>query len=120
VSAACGGDACACSQPVPRFYFDVCEGARFIPDEEGLNFDDLNAANARRPQSDGTCYRRGQREVTVEVRNEHGQRVLTAAVSMHIDRVAPPPAAPGGWRARASALLIIRHYGTCVQPHGLV
>ena len=34
------------------------------------------------------------RDVTVEVRNERGQRVLTVRVSMEIDRVAPPPVAP--------------------------
>ena len=27
---------------VPRFYFDVREGARFIPDEEGAEFDSLD------------------------------------------------------------------------------
>ena len=27
-----------------RFYFDVREGASFIPDEEGLEFDSLDAA----------------------------------------------------------------------------
>jgi hypothetical protein len=29
---------------VPRFYFDVREGASFTPDEEGLEFDSLDAA----------------------------------------------------------------------------
>jgi hypothetical protein len=29
---------------VPRFYFDVREGTSFTPDEEGLEFDSLNAA----------------------------------------------------------------------------
>jgi hypothetical protein len=31
------------------------------------------------------------REVTVEMRNEHRQRVLTVKVSLEIDRVEPPP-----------------------------
>jgi len=56
---------------IPRFYFDVREGTSFTPDEEGLEFD--------------------SREVTVEVRNEHRQRVLTVKVSMEVDRVEPPP-----------------------------
>jgi hypothetical protein len=46
----------------------------------------------RLPRSDA-------RDITVEVRNEHGQRVLTVRVSMEIHRVAPPPVAPGGTRA---------------------
>jgi hypothetical protein len=29
---------------VPRFYFDVREGAQFIPDDEGLEFDSLDDA----------------------------------------------------------------------------
>ena len=29
---------------MPRFDFDVREGARFIPDKEGSEFDNLNAA----------------------------------------------------------------------------
>ena len=29
---------------MPRFYFDVREGARFVPDDEGMEFPDLDAA----------------------------------------------------------------------------
>ncbi len=84
---------------MPRYYFDVREGARFTPDEEGLEFDSLDAAEQeaattaaeigrdRLPKSDN-------REVTVEVRNEHRQRVLTIKVSMEVDRVEPPPQPP--------------------------
>ncbi|SCY66622.1 DUF6894 family protein [Microvirga guangxiensis] len=84
---------------MPRFYFDVREGARFIPDEEGLEFDGLDAAEHeaactaaeigrdRLPTGDA-------REITVEVRNEHRQRVLTITVSMQVDRVEPPPQPP--------------------------
>jgi hypothetical protein len=35
------------------------------------------------------------REVIIEVRNEHGQRVLIVTVSMHLERVHPSPAPPG-------------------------
>ena len=34
------------------------------------------------------------RDVTVEVRNEHGQRVLTVTVAMQIHRVNPEPLPP--------------------------
>jgi hypothetical protein len=32
--------------------------------------------------------------VSVEVRNEHGQRVITATVTIAVDRVHPDPAPP--------------------------
>lgn len=81
---------------MPRFYFDVREGSRFVTDDDGLEFPDLNAAEQeaaeaaaelgrdRLPQSDA-------REVTIEVRNEHSQRVLTVKSSLEINRVQPAP-----------------------------
>jgi hypothetical protein len=85
--------------PLPRFYFDVREGARFTPDDEGLEFTSMDVAEhqaacaaaeigrERLPKGDG-------REVTVEVKNEHHQRVLTIKVSMEVDRVVPMPEPP--------------------------
>lgn len=79
-----------------RYYFDVREGSRFTPDEEGVDFDSFDTAEReaactaaeigrdRLPKGDA-------REVTIEVRNEHRQRVLTVTVSMEIDRVEPQP-----------------------------
>ncbi len=79
--------------------FDVRGGARFAHDEEGLEFDSLDAA-----EHEAACMAAeiGQdrlttgdsRAITVEVRNEHRQRVLTIKVSMEVDRVEPPPAPP--------------------------
>jgi len=86
---------------VPRFYFDVREGSRFIPDDEGLEFDDVDAAERETVEVAAAIGRdqlaKGDtREVTVEVRNEHSQRVLTATASMHIDRVVTPPGVTDG------------------------
>jgi hypothetical protein len=84
---------------MPRFYFDVREGTRFVPDEDGLEFESLDAAEHdaactaaeigrdRLPTSDS-------REITVEVKNEHRQRLLTIKVSMEVDRVDPSPQPP--------------------------
>lgn len=84
---------------MPRFYFDVREGTRFTPDDEGLEFASLDAAEHeaacaaaeigrdRLPKGDA-------REVTVELRTEHSQRVLTVTVSMEIHRVNPEPMPP--------------------------
>ncbi len=84
---------------MPRFYFDVREGATFVPDEEGLEFTTLDAAEREAASAAAEIGRdrlpKGDaREVTVEVRNEHRQRVLTVKVSMEIDRVEPPPPPP--------------------------
>ena len=81
-----------------RYFFDMREGQTFTPDDVGLEFDSLDAAEHeaacaaeigrdRLPKGNG-------REVTVEVKNEHGQRALTVKVSLEIDRVEPPPTAP--------------------------
>jgi hypothetical protein len=84
---------------VPRFYFDVREGSLFPPDNDGLEFPELDEAEReaaeaaagigrdRLPSSDA-------REITIEVRNEHRQRVLTVTVSMQVERVVPSPVAP--------------------------
>jgi hypothetical protein len=84
---------------MPRFYFDVREGASFTPDDEGREFDSVEAvalaaakaaadiARDRLPKGDA-------REVTVELKNEHRQRVLTVTISMEIHRVDPEPLPP--------------------------
>lgn len=84
---------------MPRFYFDIRVGTRFVPDEEGVEFPDLEAAEREAAETAAAIGRdhlpTGEtQEVVIEVRNEHGQRVMTACVSMRIDRVAPPPTPP--------------------------
>jgi hypothetical protein len=81
---------------MPRFYFDVREGARFIPDGRALS-----STAWTPPKTEAACAAAeigrdrlpegDTRDVTVEVRNEHGQRVLTVTVCMEIDRVDPSP-----------------------------
>jgi uncharacterized protein DUF6894 len=84
---------------VPRFYFDVREGEKFIADEEGLEFDSFETAEREAATAAAEIGRdrlpKGDaREVTVEIRNEHRQRVLTVTVSMEIHRVDPAPEPP--------------------------
>ncbi|GEO18645.1 DUF6894 family protein [Microvirga aerophila] len=84
---------------MPCFYFDVRDGVSFTPDEVGREFDGLEAAERAAAKAAAEI---GQdqlpngdaREVAVEVRNEHGQWVLTATVSLEIQRVEPPPQLP--------------------------
>jgi hypothetical protein len=84
---------------MPQFYFDVRDGTSFAPDEEGLEFDSLEAAEREAATAAAEIGRDrlpkdNTREITVEVRNEHRQRVLTVKVSMEIERVEPPPQPP--------------------------
>ena len=84
---------------MPRFYFDIREGVRFVPDEEGLEVPDLDAAEREAAEAAAEIGRSllpvgMARSVTVEVRNEHGQRVVTATVTLAVDRVYPEPAPP--------------------------
>jgi hypothetical protein len=88
---------------MPRFYFDVREGTRFEPDDEGLEYPGLDAAERVAAETAAAIGRdvlprSDVRDVTVEVRNEHKQRVITITVTMTTERVHPEPAAP--FRAR--------------------
>lgn len=81
---------------MPRYYFDVREGTKFTPDDEGQEFDSLDAAEHEAACAAAEIGRdwlpKGDaREITVEVKNEYHQRVLTIRVSLEIDRVEPAP-----------------------------
>jgi hypothetical protein len=84
---------------VPRYYFDVRDGAKFTPDDEGLECVSLDAAERMAAETAAEIGRevlpRGDaREVTVEVHNEHRQEVLTVTVSLEVHRVDPQPLPP--------------------------
>jgi hypothetical protein len=86
---------------MPRFYFDVREGSRFFADHEGHEMSNVEAAEQEAAESAAAI---GQdrlpsgevRDVTVEVRNEHGQRLVTAKVTLEVHRVDPSPLPPDG------------------------
>ena len=82
-----------------RYYFDVREGVRFVEDEDGLQLPDLASAEREAAEAAASIGRdllpKGTaRSVTVEVRNEHGKRVVTATVTLALDRVDPEPKLP--------------------------
>ena len=84
---------------MPRFYFDVREGARFSPDSVGLEFDSLDTAEQEAARvaaeiSRDQLPKGNAREVTIEVKNEHGQRVLTVTMALMVYRVSPSPEPP--------------------------
>ena len=81
---------------MPRCYFDVREGRLFVEDQDGLEFPDLETAEQEAIQAAASIGKerlpRGDtRDVTVEVRNERRQLVVTVRVELHIDRVHPEP-----------------------------
>jgi hypothetical protein len=88
---------------VPRFYFDIREGVSFLTDDEGLLFPDLATAEREAAETAAEIGRDllpngTARSVTVEVRNEHGQRAVTATVTLALDRVDPEPTPPASNR----------------------
>ena len=91
---------------MPRFYFGVREGATVVLNEIGLEFDSLDAAERAAAETAAEIGRKllpkgDAREVTVEVRNEHRQPVLTATASLEVHRVDPAPLPPA--RVRQSS-----------------
>ena len=79
---------------MPRFHFDVHDGPLFVPDEEGLELDGLDAAKREATEAVLEIGRdrlksEASRAVTIEVRDEHRQQVLTVTVSLEINQVDP-------------------------------
>jgi hypothetical protein len=72
---------------MPRFYLDVREGSSFWPDDEGSEFADLEAAEH---EATVTAISIGQEllpngnecAVTVEIRDDHGQRITEVTLTV--------------------------------------
>ncbi len=81
---------------MPRYYFDVHNGENILRDDDGTEFDSLDAAvrggdtlgggDWNEPAGERQYQRCGHR-----VRDERGQRVCTVTASMKIDWHAPRP-----------------------------
>src|SRR4051812_40206516 len=89
---------------MPHFFFDVREGVRFTPDDEGLEFPGIDAAEHEAAECAAAIGRdllpKGvARSVTVEVRNQHGQRVATATVTLAVDSKAEGVSLPADHRS---------------------
>jgi Domain of unknown function (DUF6894) len=83
---------------VARYYFDIRHGTDILRDDEGAEFDSLDAAIrgvARSAAEIGTgrLARGDLSDVVVEIRDEHDQRVITVTASMKVDRhdLSSPP-----------------------------
>lgn len=102
---------------MPLFYFDVREGRRFAPDTEGSEFDTQDAAEREAAavaaeMGRDTLLRGNAREITVELKDEHHQRLLTVRVSMEIQRVASQPTVSKAteYRDRARSIRVVAEW----------
>jgi hypothetical protein len=87
-----------------RYYFDVQNGKPPVRDDEGAEFDSLDAAvhaAARSAAEIGTSRlaKGDTSDVVIEVRDEQNQRVCTVTASMRIERHGPADQGPHSWSA---------------------
>jgi hypothetical protein len=81
------------------FLLRLPRGSSLHTDDEGLEYPDLDAAEHAAATAAAEIGRDllpnpEFRDVTIEVRNEYGQRVCTVTVTMHMERVHPSPEPP--------------------------
>ena len=87
-----------------RYYFDIHDGPQSVRDDEGAEFDSLDAAVQAATRSaaeigTGRLARGVTRAVVIEVRDERGQRVCTVKASMEIEWHVSWPQGPHPWSA---------------------
>ena len=87
-----------------RYYFDVQNGKRLVPDDDGAEFDNLEAAvqaAARSAAEIGTnrLAKGDTSDVVLVVRDERNQRVCTLTASMKIERHDLSHQGPHAWSA---------------------
>ena len=84
---------------MPRYFFDIHDGARSTTDDTGVELDGLEAARQEAARTLGEIARdilpNGDRhEVVIEVKDEVGQRVLLAKLSVNIKQTELPGFSP--------------------------
>ena len=87
-----------------RYYFDVRNGKPPVHDDDGAEFDSVDAAvqaAARSAAEIGTSRLAGGdfSDVVIEVRDEQNQRVATVTASMRIERHGSSYQGPHSWSA---------------------
>ncbi len=76
---------------MPRYYLDILNGPDSVHDDEGAEFDSLDAAVHAGTRSaaeigTGRLARGDTSDVVIQVRDERNQRVCTVTASMKIER----------------------------------
>ena len=76
---------------MPRYYFDIREGPRFLPDTGGEELEGLDAAKRHAAHlageiTKGMSLNPASHVVIIEVCNEHKERVITVTVALSVER----------------------------------
>jgi len=84
---------------MPRYFFDIHDGARSTTDDTGVELDGLEAARQEAARTLGEIARdilpySDRHEVVIEVKNEAGQRVLVTKLSVSIEPTELPGFSP--------------------------
>ena len=84
---------------MPRYHFDIHDGVRFTMDETGVELDGLKAARQEAARMLGELAREilpegERRDAVIEVKDEIGQRVLVAKLSVSIEATELPGFSP--------------------------
>jgi len=84
---------------MPRYFFDIHDGARSTTDDTGVELDGLEAARQEAARTLGEIARDilpdgDRQEVVIEVKDEAGQRVLVAKLSVSIELTELPGFSP--------------------------
>jgi hypothetical protein len=79
-----------------RFYFDFFDGPDFIPDQEGLELDSLEAAEHEAMQTAvqiGRDWLPQERKVRLALRDDQRRLVLALSLELTVERLVPTRAA---------------------------
>lgn len=79
--------------PVPRYFFDTYDGSRLVPDSDGIELKNLETAKAEAQKALPDLARDSlpdgdQKTFIVSVRDEAGQVVLRAALTLIVEMAA--------------------------------
>jgi hypothetical protein len=84
---------------MPCYHFDIHDGARFTTDETGVELDSIKGARQEAARMLGELAREirldgDRRDVVIEVKDQTGQRVLVAKLSVSIEATELPGFSP--------------------------
>jgi hypothetical protein len=84
---------------MPRYFFDIHDSVRSTTDDVGVELDELEAARQEAARTLGEIARDilpdgDRQEVVIEVKDEAGQRVLVAKLSVNIELTELPGFSP--------------------------
>jgi hypothetical protein len=91
----CNASAAGALAPVPHFFFLTFDAKRLLHPGRRRARVPRQAAETAAAIGRDLLPKGVARSVTVEGRNQHGQRVATATVTLAVDRVDPEPIPPG-------------------------